>query len=107
MVAESIAVPWSPAVDIVALFCDLDDFYQSFAPAWQQRLLPAPGPHRQRISRLSTSEIMTILVAFQSSDSRTFKHFYRQEVCRHGRAEFPALVSYSRLIACFPAVLVP
>jgi Transposase DDE domain len=94
-------------VDIVALFCDLDDFYQAFAPLWQQQLLPAPGRHRRRPSRLSMSEIMTLVIAFHDSDYRTFKHFYRKEVCRHGRAEFPHLVSYQRLIECLPAVLVP
>ena len=94
-------------MDIVALYCDLDDFYQAFAPAWQQHLLPAPGQRRQRASRLSTSEVMTLVVAFQDSDDRTFKHFYRKQVCRQWQAEFPALVSYSRLIECLPAVLVP
>jgi hypothetical protein len=94
-------------VDIVALFCDLDDFYQAFAPLWQQQLLPAPGRHRRRPSRLSMSEIMTLVIAFHDSDYRTFKHFYRKEVCRHWRAEFPHLVSYQRLIECWPAVLVP
>jgi Transposase DDE domain len=93
-------------VDIVALFCDLDGFYPAFAPTWQQHLLPAPGRHRRRTSRLSASEIMTLVVAFHDSDDRTFKHFYRKEVCRHWRAEFPDLVSYSRLIECLPAVLV-
>jgi hypothetical protein len=94
-------------VDIVALFCDLDDFYQAFAPAWQQHLLPAPGRHRRRACRLSTSEMMTLVIAFHDSDYRTFKHFYRKEVCRSWRAEFPHLVSYQRLIECLPAVLVP
>jgi hypothetical protein len=94
-------------VDIVALFCDLDDFYQAFAPTWQQHLLPAPGRHRQRTSCLSVSEIMTLVVAFQASDYRTFKHFYRKEVCRHWRSEFPHLLSYQRLLERLPAVLVP
>jgi len=94
-------------VDIVALFCDLDDFYQAFAPAWQKHLLPAPGRHRRRPCRLSTSEIMTLAVAFQTSPCRTFKHFYLAEVCRHWRTEFPHLVSYQRLIECLPSVLVP
>ena len=94
-------------MDIVALFCDLDDFYQTFAPAWQQHLLPAPGRHRRRPSCLSLSEIMTLVIAFHDSDYRTFKHFYRKEVCRHWRAEFPDLVSYQRLIECLPSVLVP
>jgi hypothetical protein len=94
-------------VDIVALFCDLDDFYQAFAPVWQQHLLPAPGRHRQRANGLSVSEVMTLVVAFQDSDYRTFKHFYLKEVCRHWRAEFPHLVSYQRLIEYLPGVLVP
>ena len=94
-------------MDIVALYCDLDDFYQTFAPLWQQPLLPAPGRHRRRPSRLSASEIMTLVIAFHDSDYRTFKHFYRKEVCRHGRAEFPHLVSYSRLVECLPSLLVP
>ncbi len=94
-------------MDIVALFCDLDDFYQVFAPVWQKRLLPAPGRHRRRAVRLSVSEIMTLVVAFQTSSYRTFKHFYLAEVCCHWRAEFPDLVSYQRLIECLPAVLVP
>lgn len=94
-------------MDIVALFCDLDDFYRAFAPAWQKHLLPAPGRHRRRPCRLSTSEIMTLVVAFQTSPYRNFKHFYVAEVCRHWRAEFPHLVSYQRLIECLPAVLVP
>jgi Transposase DDE domain len=94
-------------VDLVALFCDLDDFYQAFAPTWQQHLLPAPGRHRRRVSRLSASEVMTLVIAFQDSDYRTFKHFYLKQVCRYWQAEFPALVSYSRLMECLPAVLVP
>ena len=97
----------SPAMDMVALYCDLDDFYQAFAPTWHRRLLPAPGQQRQRARHLSVSEIMTLVVAFPDSDYRTFKPFYRKEVCRHWRAEFPRLVSYQRFIEYLPAVLVP
>jgi DDE family transposase len=50
---------------------------------------------------------MTLVIAFQDSDYRSFKHFYLKEVCRHWQAEFPALVSYSRLLERLPAVLVP
>jgi hypothetical protein len=94
-------------MDMVALFCDLDDFYQAFVPVWQTHLLPSPGRHRRRAVRLSGSEMMTLVVAFQTSPYRHFKHFYLAEVCRHWRAEFPQLVSYQRLIECLPAVLVP
>jgi hypothetical protein len=80
MVAEPILFQ-SPAMNMVTLFCDLNNFYQAFAPTWQLRLLPAPGRHRRRASRLSTSEIMTLVIVFQDSDDRTFQHFYWQEVC--------------------------
>lgn len=49
---------------------------------------------------------MTLVIAFHDSDYRTFKHFYGKEVCRHWRAEFSHLVSYSRLIEYLPSVLV-
>jgi hypothetical protein len=94
-------------VDIVALFCDLDDFCQSFVPLWKRTLLPSPGRHRNRSSRLSPSEIMTLLVAFHDSNYRTFKHFYQRHVCGHWQSEFPALVSYSRFVEQIPSVLAP
>jgi hypothetical protein len=73
-------------MDIVALFCDLDDFYRAFAPVWQKHLLPAPGRHRRRSCRLSTSEIMTLVVAFQTSPYRNFKHFYVAQQEWHSQA---------------------
>jgi Transposase DDE domain len=94
-------------VDIVTLFCDLDDFYKVFAPVWQKHLLPAPGRHRRRACRFSAREIMTLLVAFQTSPYRNFKYFYLDQVCRHWRAEFPHLLSYQRLIEWLPSVLAP
>ena len=49
---------------------------------------------------------MALVVAFQTSPYRNFKHFYLAEVCRHWRAEFPHLLSYQRFTECLPAVLV-
>jgi hypothetical protein len=92
-------------VDRVALYCELDDFYQAFAPAWPLPLLPAPGRPRRGPSRLSSSEIMRLVIAFHDSDERTFQHFYPKQVCRYGRAEFPHLVRSQRLMECLPSVL--
>jgi hypothetical protein len=50
---------------------------------------------------------MTLLVAFQTSHYRSFKHFYLDEVCRRWRAEFPHLIRYQRFIECLPSVLGP
>ena len=93
-------------MDIVALFCSLDDFVQAFLPIWQSSLLLTPGRHRRRACRFGESEILTLLIAFHASDYRTFKHFYLDHVCRHWRAEFPDLVSYQRLVERIPSVLV-
>jgi len=94
-------------VDIVALFCDLDDFCRCFEPRWQTRLLSAPGKHRQRPCGLALSEVLTLLVAFHDSDYRSFKHFYLNQVGTHWRGEFPQLPSYTRFIERIPSALVP
>jgi len=59
---------------------------------------------RQRAGRLTSSEVMTILIAFHRSDFRTFKHFYLMLMEQH-RAEFPDLVSYQRFVELMPSVL--
>ncbi len=67
----------------------------------------AAGRRRRRATRLSPSEIMTILILSQQSGYRTFKGFYTQHVQTRLRAEFPQLVSYVRFVALTPRVLLP
>jgi hypothetical protein len=62
---------------------------------------------RRRATRLSPSEIMTIVILFQQPDYRTFKAIYTEKVPGHLRDEFPHLVSYQRFIELPPRVLVP
>jgi len=57
--------------------------------------------------QLCPSEIMTILIHFHQSHSRTFKAYYMQHVQRHLTNDFPHLVSYQRFIALIPDILVP
>lgn len=59
-------------MDWVQLFCDVDDFCQSFEPAWKKRLLTSSTRKRERQSTLTLSEVMTIVIAFQDSAYRTF-----------------------------------
>jgi len=54
--------------------------------------------HRQRESGLTMSEVMTIIILFQSSGFRNFKTYYAGHVCAHLRKEFPGLVSYQRMV---------
>ena len=94
-------------MSILELFCSVDDFWQQFGPRWQQELLTAGQRKRQRTTDLHPSEIMTILILFHQSHSRTFKAYYTEYVQRHLCSEFPTLVSYNRFVELMPTVLVP
>jgi hypothetical protein len=93
-------------MSILDLFCSVDAFWQQFAPWWEREMVAA-GRRRRRATRLSPSEIMTILILFQQSGYRTFKTYYTREVQTHLRGEFPGLVSYSRFVALMSRVLLP
>jgi Transposase DDE domain len=92
-------------MDIVSVFCDVDDFCSRFEPAWRQHQIA--GKKRCRASSLALSEGMTILVLFHGVHYRTFKHFYLKHVRLYFRTDFPGLPSYSRFVELIPAVLVP
>lgn len=92
---------------IVELFCQVDDFWQAFAPYWYQHLLGSGKMRRIRKAQMCESEIMTIMILFHESDYRTFKGFYPKYVCVHLREEFPTLVSYSRFVRLMQRVGIP
>jgi Transposase DDE domain len=92
---------------LIAMFCDIDDFCKGFEPRYTQRLLQNGQRQRIRQSQLSLSEIMTIIVYFHRSHYRDFKHYYTTYVATYLRPYFPALVSYSRFVELMPRALVP
>lgn len=94
-------------MDIVALFCDVDDFCMAFEPEYHQHLLQSGVKQRQRRSNLCLSEVMSIIIGFHLSDYRTFKGYYTKEVCVHLRWAFPKLVSYNRFVELMSDALVP
>ena len=57
-------------MDFTELFVGVDDFWMSFKGQFERHLLADHARRRRRDSRLSISEIMTILVAFQASTRR-------------------------------------
>ena len=87
-------------MQIVSLFCEIDDFFLEYEAYVSSRCLPseAGSETRGRPRNLHPSEVMTILVAFHQSNYRTFKHFYLKHVCVYWGAAFPHLVSYSRFV---------
>jgi hypothetical protein len=94
-------------MSILELFCSVDDFWQQFAPTWQQDLLTSGERQRVRPGQMYPSELMTIVILFQQSHYRTFKAYYTEYVHRHLCSEFPTLVSYSRFVELMPTILVP
>ena len=54
-------------MEIVALFCDLDDFWLQFAPAWHQRPVSEGRAAQLGTSRLGLREVRTIVVSFFQS----------------------------------------
>jgi hypothetical protein len=86
-------------MDILHLFCDIDDFCQFFEPQWKQLQLSSGEHKRNRESSLALSEVMTLIVLFHASSYRNFKSFYTDYVMKHMAADFPHLVSYNRFVA--------
>jgi len=94
-------------MDILHLFCDIDDFCLKFEPNFNQRLLSDKPKLRDRVSQMSLSEVMRIVVNFHSSGYRNFKTYYLEYVCKHLRGEFPRLVSYNRFVELMKDSLIP
>ena len=92
---------------LIAMFCDIDDFCKWFEPLYMRRLLQSGQRQRTRQTVLALSEIMTIIVYFHSSHYRDFKHYYTEYVATHLRPYFPTLVSYSRFVELIPRAVVP
>jgi hypothetical protein len=97
--------------DIIAqfieLFCGVDDFCLEFEPEFNKQLLEDGTRKRMRTSKLSLSEVMTIIIWFHQSGYRTFKDYYTREVCTHMRWAFLDLVSYNRFVELMSGALLP
>ncbi len=90
-------------LDLTEVFCDVDDFYQSFEKhCISIPQLTASVGEKLCSSRLSLSEVMTIVIAFHGSGYRTFKEFYTLQVLPHWKKAFPKLVSYNRFVELMP-----
>lgn len=84
-------------MEILPLFCEIDDFCKVFEKIYEPRALSS-GRRRNRATRLSLSEVMTILVLYHASGYKNLKAFYLEEITRHYKSEFPSLCSYRRFV---------
>lgn len=92
-------------MSLLELFCNIDDFWQIYEPVWQETLLTT-GQQRRRESRMSMSEMMTLVVYFHQKRYRDFKTYYTEYVMTDLQGEFPSLLSYNRFIQLIPRILV-
>ena len=90
---------------LVELFCNVDDFCLKFEPEWNKHLLN--GKKRNRSSRMSLSEIMTIAIHFHQSGYRTFKRYYVVFIMEIARHLFPSCVSYGRFVELMQGAVFP
>ena len=91
----------------IELFCTIDDFCIRFQPEYRRMQLEDGLRRRMRKSKLSLSEVMTIIVWFHSSGYRTFKDYYTKEVAPNLSWAFPDLVSYNRFVELQSSALFP
>lgn len=77
-----------------AIFCDADDFCKAYEEHCRNRLLRDKEEVVPR-TRMSLSEIMTILIMYHLSEYRNFKWYYTKYVMVYQRKDYPDLVSYN------------
>lgn len=90
-------------IDLDATFCHIDDFCLLFEPEWRQKLIGKDSPIA---GDMTLSEVLTILVWFQTSGWRCFKNFYLH-LQQYHRKDFPKLLSYSRFVEIKSRATIP
>ena len=90
------------------IFCQIDDFCNTLDTYTQDYMLTRPMKSKRGPGcGLAMSEIMTILVMFQSSRVRDFKNFYIGLLCAYYRSYFPNLPSYARFVSLMQRAIFP
>ena len=88
------------------IFIECDDFMQEYGSKIEQYQL-SNAVKRDRKGRLSTSEIMSILIYFHISRYRSFKDYYMKLILTRYKGHFPNIVSYNRFIELIRRVWLP
>jgi len=83
---------------IIEIFVKIDDFHLEFEEQIKKTALEHGSIKRNRKSKLSDSEIMTIMISFHIGHFTNFKAYYNLYVIPHLSHLFPDVVSYSRFV---------
>lgn len=89
---------------ITDIYSVVDEFCKDFEKFSEPFLL---GKKPKKKPRMSSSEVITIMLLFHLSGFRTFKHFYLYYVQKHMIQDFPQTVSYNRFVELMQAALIP
>ena len=93
---------------LVSIFCQTDDFCKQLDEYAKDYFLTGTAKgKRGPACSLSISEIMTILIMFQTSGFRNFKNFYKGFLSIYHQRAFPTLPSYARFIALMNRAIFP
>ncbi len=92
---------------LIDIFCNVDDFCNKFFLVWEAELIADGVKKRRRQSNMSTSECMTIVIAFHQYNHRNFNNFYIGLVQKYWRGEFPNLLSNTRFLHKMSGLFVP
>ena len=90
----------------IAIFCETDDFCKAYEEYCKNKLLM----NKEEVvpqTRMTLSEIMTILIMYQLSGYKTFKWYYTKYVMVYQKKDYPDLVSYNRFVEIMKFALVP
>jgi len=90
----------------IVIFCDIDDFCKAYEEYCRNKLLMDKEEVVPR-TRMSLSEIMTILIMYHLSGYKNFKWYYTKHVMVHKRKDYPDIVSYNRFVEIMKFALVP
>ena len=96
-------------MDIVQLFCDIDDFCIEAQENYKNQF--PDQPISQWPSKLSLSKIMTIMITFHDIRGfRNFKSFYNLYINNTNTgiiSLFPNIVSYNRFVELQKSAIIP
>jgi len=97
---------------IIEIYCNIDDFCKDLSKTMKDHSIRQDNVKRlrNRVFRMTDSEVITIMLLFHLGQFRNLKHFYLFYVKEHLCKEFPDAVSYNRFVelqrkAVFPMVL--
>ena len=94
-----------PSTDkITDIFYLIDEFCKEFNTSIASHTL---GNKPKRVPRMTTSEVITLMVLFHTGGFRNMKHFYLGYVKVHLTHLFPDTVSYNRFVELMQSATLP